>query len=91
MDDITATGRDKTDEEEELVVEHEKDEEDEEDPQDMESRPMSQAQLQDAFKQDERAGYGENLLTLIYITVFLISCKFTRPYNVLRRKRSINT
>jgi hypothetical protein len=70
VDDITATGRDETDEEEEplpneeeeLIVEHEEDEEDEEDPQDTEGRHTSQARLRDAFEQDERAGYWESLL-----------------------------
>ena len=62
MDDITATGCDETDEEEELVVEHEEDDEDEEDPQDIEGRPTSQARFRDAFEQDEREGYWQNLL-----------------------------
>ncbi len=43
-------------------MEDEEDEEDEEDPQDTEGRHTSQARLRDAFEQDERAGYWENLL-----------------------------
>jgi len=69
VDSITATGCDETNEEEEplpneeeMIVEHEEDEEDEEDPQDMEGHHTSQAQLQDALEQDERASYWESLL-----------------------------
>jgi len=62
VDNIAATGRHETDDEEELIVEHEEDEEDEEDLQDMEGRHTSQARLGHAFEQDERAGYWESLL-----------------------------
>ena len=43
MDNIAAAGRDETDEEGEVIVEHEEDKEDEGDPQDMEGHQMSQA------------------------------------------------
>ena len=68
MDNIAATGRDETDEEEELFVEHEEgeegeeDEEDEEDPEDTEGRHTSQVRLRNAFDHDERADYWEHLL-----------------------------
>ncbi len=62
MDNIAAAGRDETDEEGEVIVEHEEDEEDEGDPQDTEGRQTSQARLRDAFEQDERAGYWGGLL-----------------------------
>jgi hypothetical protein len=68
VDNIAATGRDESDEEQEetyaneggaLIVEVE---DDEEDPQDTEGRHMSEARLRDAAEEDERGGYWDSLL-----------------------------
>jgi hypothetical protein len=45
VDNIAAAGRDETDEEGEVIVEHKEDEGDEGDPQDTEGRQTSQARL----------------------------------------------
>jgi hypothetical protein len=71
VDNVAATGRGESDEEEEPLpketFEHDDDDEEEEEeeeeyPEDTEGRHTSQARLRDAFEQDERAGFWGSLL-----------------------------